>query len=106
MTSSARSRIDGGTARPSAVAVLRFGPSRILSETARKIARLLAAQNAIDKGGGATPDVYKVRSVGEQAARGIISKAAIEAMRSVMREPWPPRRECRVGEVTEAAKPA
>src|SRR6516165_10563427 len=34
----------------------------------REIARLLAAQNAIDIGGGATKDVYRVDSVGEQAA--------------------------------------
>src|SRR6516164_4714891 len=32
----------------------------------REIARLLAAQNAIDIGGGATPRVYRVGSVGEQ----------------------------------------
>ena len=35
---------------------------------ASKIARLLAAQNAIDIGGGTTIDVYPVGSVGEQAA--------------------------------------
>src|SRR5262249_20289573 len=34
----------------------------------REIARLLAAQNAIDIGGGTTPRVYRVDSVGEQAA--------------------------------------
>jgi hypothetical protein len=33
-----------------------------------KIARLLAAQDAIQIGGGATNDVYPVDSVGEQAA--------------------------------------
>ena len=32
----------------------------------RKIARLLAAQNAIDIGGGTTVGVYQVGSVGEQ----------------------------------------
>ena len=47
ITSSARSRIDGGTAKPSAVAAL---------------------QNAMEIGGGATPDVYEIDSVGEQAA--------------------------------------
>src|SRR5262249_4862769 len=36
-------------------------------ELHREIARLLAAQNAIDIGGGATPVVYLVDSVGEQA---------------------------------------
>ena len=34
----------------------------------REIARLFAAQDAIDIGGGATPGVYQVGSVGEQAA--------------------------------------
>src|SRR6516165_10305042 len=34
----------------------------------REMARLLAAQNAIDIGAGATPRVYQVDSVGEQAA--------------------------------------
>jgi maleate cis-trans isomerase len=34
ITSVARSRIDGGTARPSSVAVLRFTTSQILSEAA------------------------------------------------------------------------
>src|SRR5215469_1527745 len=34
----------------------------------REIARLLAAQDAIDISGGATKDVYLVDSVGEQAA--------------------------------------
>src|SRR5215471_1503492 len=34
----------------------------------REIARLLAAQNAIHIGGGATIEVYPVDSVGEQAA--------------------------------------
>src|ERR1700731_4264784 len=34
----------------------------------REIGRLRAAQNAIDIGGGATKDVYRVDSVGEQAA--------------------------------------
>src|SRR5215471_17486033 len=34
----------------------------------REIARLLAAQDAIDIGGGATPAVCPVGSVGEQAA--------------------------------------
>src|SRR6516164_3922768 len=34
----------------------------------REIARLLAAQDAIHIGGGATPGVYPVDSVGEQAA--------------------------------------
>src|SRR5262249_11022958 len=34
----------------------------------REIARLLAAQNAIDIGGGTTKGVYPVSSVGEQAA--------------------------------------
>src|SRR5215475_1891904 len=34
----------------------------------REIARLRAAQNAIDISGGATPVVYEVDSVGEQAA--------------------------------------
>jgi hypothetical protein len=34
----------------------------------REIARLLAAQNAIHISGGATRDVYRVDSVGEQAA--------------------------------------
>src|SRR5262249_39551701 len=37
-------------------------------ELHRKIARLFAAQNAIYIGGGATKDVYRVDSVGEQAA--------------------------------------
>jgi hypothetical protein len=37
--------------------------------------------------------------------QGIISKAAIEAMRSVMREPWPPRRERRAGESTDVINP-
>src|SRR5262249_47517333 len=36
-------------------------------ELHRKIARLLAAQNAIDIGGGTTIDVYRVGSVGQQA---------------------------------------
>jgi hypothetical protein len=34
----------------------------------REIARLVAAQDAIHVSSGATIDVYKVRSVGEQAA--------------------------------------
>ena len=34
----------------------------------REIARLRAAQNAIDIGGGATPGVYRVGSVSEQTA--------------------------------------
>src|SRR5215471_15325461 len=34
----------------------------------REIARLLAAQNAINVGGGATKDVYLIGCVGEQAA--------------------------------------
>src|SRR6516162_8771251 len=37
-------------------------------ELHREIARLLAAQDAIHIGGGATPGVYLVGSVGEQAA--------------------------------------
>src|SRR5215831_15552395 len=45
----------------------------------REIARLLAAQNAIHIGGGATQEVYLVGSVGEQAAvsdkgRGVIDR--------------------------------
>ena len=68
MTSSARSRIDGGTSRPSAVAVLRFhGHLVFRGQLYREIARLLAAQNAIHIGGGATKAVYEVDSVGEQA---------------------------------------
>jgi hypothetical protein len=34
----------------------------------REIARLRTAQNAVHVGGGATPDVYEIDSVGEQAA--------------------------------------
>src|SRR6478609_8062160 len=34
----------------------------------REIARLLAAQNAIDIGGGATKDIQRVGAIGEQAA--------------------------------------
>src|SRR5262249_13125116 len=34
----------------------------------REIARLLAAQDAINIGGATTPDVYLIGSVGEQAA--------------------------------------
>ena len=67
ITSSARSRIDGGTASPSAVAVLRFTTiSNLVGNCTGEIARLLAAQDAINIGGGATPEVYPVGSVGEQ----------------------------------------
>jgi hypothetical protein len=37
-------------------------------ELHRKIARLLAAQDAIDISGGATPRVHRVLSVGKQTA--------------------------------------
>ena len=68
MTSSARSIIDGGTARPSALAVLRFTIISNLVGNCTGIARFLAAQDAIHIGGGATIAVYLVDSVGEQAA--------------------------------------
>ena len=54
MTSVARSIIDGGTVRPSALN--------------RQFRRLRAAQNAIDISGGMTKGVYLVDSVGEQSA--------------------------------------
>jgi hypothetical protein len=42
--------------------------SNFVVELNRKIARLLAAQNAIDIGGGTTKGVYLVDSIGEQTA--------------------------------------
>ena len=72
MTSVARSIIDGGTARPSALAVLRFTTiSYFVGSSTGGIARFRAAQDAIDIGGGTTKVVYQVGqvgSVGEQAA--------------------------------------
>jgi hypothetical protein len=68
MTSVARSRIDGGTARPSALAVLRFTAISNGGKLHREIARLLAEQDAIHIGGGATKVVYRLGSVGEQTA--------------------------------------
>src|SRR5262249_25410783 len=44
----------------------------------RKIARLLAAQNAINISGGATPGVSPVGSVGEQAAVPSKDRLAID----------------------------
>src|SRR6516164_8530736 len=44
------------------------GHLKLGRELHREIARLLAAQNAIDIGGGSTKDVYLVASVGEQTA--------------------------------------
>ena len=60
--------MDGGTARPSALAVLRFDHLELGRELHREIARLGTAQDAIDIGGGATPGIYGIGSVGEQAA--------------------------------------
>src|SRR5215470_14457679 len=65
MTSVARSIIDGGTAS-GGLAV--HGHLELGRKLHREIARLLAAQDAIDIGGRASPDVYEVDSVGEQAA--------------------------------------
>src|SRR6516165_1705553 len=67
ITSSARSSIDGGMARPSALAVLRFTTiSNFVGNCTGRSPR--AAQNAIHVGGGATKEVYPVGSIGEQAA--------------------------------------
>src|SRR6516164_8762293 len=44
----------------------------------REIARLRAAQNAIDISGGATPAVYLVGSVGEQTAISGIVRSVID----------------------------
>src|SRR6516162_3744420 len=43
-------------------------PSRFRRKLDREIARLLAAQDAIDIGGGTAKDVYRAGSVGEQTA--------------------------------------
>ena len=53
------------TARPSASAV--HDHLKFCRKLHREIARLLAAQNAIDISGGTTPVVYLVGTVGEQA---------------------------------------
>jgi hypothetical protein len=67
ITSSARSSSDGGMARPSALAVLRFTTiSNFVGNCTGRSPR--AAQNAIHVGGGATKEVYPVGSIGEQAA--------------------------------------
>src|SRR6516164_141851 len=47
-------------------------------ELNREIARLLAAQDAIDIGGGATKNVYLVNSVGEQAAVSGLARIRID----------------------------
>jgi hypothetical protein len=75
----ARSRIDGGTARPSAVAVSAVHDHHELGRKLhREIARLLAAQNAINIGGGATKEVYRVGSVGDQTALSGIGRLVID----------------------------
>jgi hypothetical protein len=70
-------------ARPSRVGGLAVhGHLELGRKLHREIARLFAAQDAIDISGGATNDVYHVDSVGEQAAvsasQGIIDVDRIE----------------------------
>jgi hypothetical protein len=67
ITWSARSKMLGGTLRPSVLAVLRFTAISNF-ELHREIGRLRAAQNAVDIGGGTMKDVYQVDSVGKQSA--------------------------------------
>jgi hypothetical protein len=43
---------------------------------------------------------------GREFGDGDVHRAAVKAMRSVMREPWPPRAVRRAGGVTETAKTA
>src|SRR6516225_6842862 len=45
-----------------------YGHLKLCRKLYREIARLLAAKDAIDIGGGTTQAVYRVFSVGEQAA--------------------------------------
>jgi len=69
ITSSARLSNDCGTVRPSALAVLRLMTSLILGRSLyRKIARLLASQNAIDVSGSAAVLLEKIESIRNQSA--------------------------------------
>jgi hypothetical protein len=52
--------------------------SNLVGNCTGRSLRLLAAQNAIDIGGGATPEVYLVVSVGEQTAVSGIARCPID----------------------------
>ena len=71
ITSSARASSDGGTSRPSALAVLRLMTSSILGRRLhRQVGRLLALEDAIDVAGRAPVLVDAFRPIGDQAAVG------------------------------------
>jgi hypothetical protein len=67
ITSSAMASSDGGTVRPLCGLEV-YNHLELGRKLHREIARLRAAQDAIDICGGATKCVYRVDSVGEQAA--------------------------------------
>ncbi len=71
ITSSARASSDGGTSRPSALAVLRLSTSLVLGRRLhRQVGRLLALEDAVDVAGRAPVLVDVIRPIGDQAAGG------------------------------------
>ena len=71
ITSSARASSDGGTLRPSALAVLRLIDQLVLGRRLhRQVGRLLALEDAIDVAGRAAVLVDQIGAIGNQAAAG------------------------------------
>ena len=71
ITSSARASSDGGTVRPSALAVLRLiTSSYLVGACTGRSAGLLALEDAIDVAGRAPVLVDEIRPIGDQAAAG------------------------------------
>ena len=71
ITSSARASTDGGTVRPSALAVLRLITSLVLGRRLhRQVGRLLAFEDAVDVAGRSPELVDPIGPIGDQAASG------------------------------------
>ena len=71
ITSSARASSDGGTSRPSALAVLRLIDQLVLGRRLhRQVGRLLALEDAVDIAGRAADTGRRDRPIGDQAAGG------------------------------------